>query len=57
MADQDASKNVLEQSGTPEDVKARELIEDDLKAVSGGLSNTMGASLSSTNTAVCVSSD
>jgi len=57
MADQDASKNVSEQSGTPQSAEPTELIEDELKAVTGGLLNTMGANLSSSDTAVCVSSD
>ena len=57
MADLDPTKHVLKQPGAPENAESIELSDDDLKAVTGGLSNSMGAGLSSLDTAVCVSSD
>lgn len=55
MPTPEQDKNVLAPSGATDNTESRELIEDDLKDVSGGLPNTMGAGL--TNTGVCVSSD
>lgn len=42
MADQEGSKDVLKSSDTSETVASSELQEDDLKAVTGGLSTSGG---------------
>lgn len=55
MPTPEQDKNVLDPTGATDNTESTELMEDDLKAVSGGLPNTMGAGL--TNTGVCVSTD
>jgi hypothetical protein len=57
MAAHDPGKDILTPSNAAENIAAQELKEDDLKAVTGGLSSGMGANMSSVDTGVCVSSD
>jgi len=57
MTAQDSGKDLLAKSGATGYVESKELGEDDLKAVTGGLSNLTGGGLSSSDTSVCVSSD
>ena len=57
MATPDQDKDVLESSDTTKSAESQEIHESDLQSVTGGLPNSMGTSLSSMNTAVCVSSD
>jgi hypothetical protein len=55
MAAQDKSKDVLENANATENAGSKELKEDALKSVTGGLSNSTGSTLSSDDTATCVS--
>ena len=57
MADQDSSKKGLQPAGVGEAADSHELHEDDLQAVTGGLGGGTGSSLSTDDTAVCVSTD
>ena len=57
MATTDQDKKALESLDAAKNAESPEIQEDDLKSVTGGLSNSGGASLSSMNNAVCVSSD
>ena len=57
MAAQDAGNDVLQQSGVSEAIDSKELQENELESVTGGLAGSAGATMSSINTAVCVSSD
>ena len=57
MADYDPGKDISIPTSATENVESQELKEDDLKAVTGGLSSGMGANMSSVDTGVCISSD
>lgn len=55
MADQDKSKDVSGNPNATEDAGAKELREDALKSVTAGLSKSENSTLSSDDTATCVS--
>jgi len=57
MAAQENEKDVLSQPDTTNSNDSKELAENDLKTVSGGLPNTMGAGISAVDTAVCATGD
>lgn len=57
MAIQDSDKEVLRQTGITGTVGSSELQEDDLQAVTGGLSGGGGSTMGSADTDVCVSTD